>query len=91
VDANGVEKYQQFGCINFHARRGVGVKLISAIKSKWSAGWMKMWFYGKVRVHMCAQGGKAMYHLHSHMCNLDFRMEPPFDCSDNDSVDAAFV
>jgi hypothetical protein len=22
VDANGVEKYQQFGCVNFHARRG---------------------------------------------------------------------
>jgi hypothetical protein len=32
-----------------------------------------------------------MYHLHSHMCSLDFRMEPPFNCSDNDSGDAAFV
>jgi hypothetical protein len=37
VDANGVEKYQQFGCINFHARRGVGVKLTRAFKNKWSA------------------------------------------------------
>jgi hypothetical protein len=50
-----------------------------------------MWFNCKVRVHVCAQGGKAMYHLHSHICSLDFRTEPPFDCSDNDSGDAAFV
>jgi dimeric dUTPase (all-alpha-NTP-PPase superfamily) len=37
VDADGVEKYQQFDCINFHARQGIGVKLTLAIKNKWSA------------------------------------------------------
>jgi hypothetical protein len=42
-------------------------------------------------VHVCAHGGKAMFHLHSHMCSLDFRTEPPFDCADDDSGDAAFV
>jgi hypothetical protein len=34
VDADGVEKYQQFDCINFHARRGVGAKLTPSIKNK---------------------------------------------------------
>jgi hypothetical protein len=38
VDADGVEKYQQFGCINFHARRGIGAKLTLTIKNKWSVG-----------------------------------------------------
>jgi hypothetical protein len=38
LDADGVEKYQQFGCINFHARRGIGAKLTSTIKNKWSVG-----------------------------------------------------
>jgi hypothetical protein len=45
----------------------------------------------KVPAHMCAQGGKAMFHLHSHMCSLDFRMEPSFDCVDDDSGDTSFV
>jgi hypothetical protein len=91
VDADGVEKYQQFNCINFHARLGVGVKLTLAIKNKWSIGWTKAWFYCKVHAHLCLQGRKAIYHLHSHMCSLDFRMEPPFDCGDDDSGDTAFV
>jgi hypothetical protein len=39
VGADGGEKYQQFGCINFHGRQGSGVKLILMIKNKWSAGW----------------------------------------------------
>jgi hypothetical protein len=91
VDADGVEKFQQFGCINFHAWQGVGAKLTPAIKNKWSVGWTKAWFYCKVPTHMCAQGGEAMYHLHSHMCSLDFRTEPPFHCHNNNSVDAAFV
>jgi hypothetical protein len=29
--------------------------------------------------------------LRSHICGLDFRTEPPFDCADDDSGDAAFV
>jgi hypothetical protein len=91
VDADGVEKYQQFGGINFHARRGIGVKLTPAIKNKWSAGCTKAWFFCKVPAYMCVQGGKAMYHLHLHMCSLDFQMESLFDCGDDDSGDVAFV
>jgi hypothetical protein len=34
VDADEVEKCQQFGCINFHARWGIGAKLTQAIKNK---------------------------------------------------------
>jgi hypothetical protein len=67
------------------------VKLTPAIKNKWSTRWTKAWFYYKAHVHVCAQRGKSMYHMHSHMCSLDFQTEPPFDCSDDDSGDAAFV
>jgi hypothetical protein len=42
----------------------------------------------RARVHA---GEKAMFHLHSHMCGLDFRMEPPFDSANGDSGDTAFV
>jgi hypothetical protein len=91
MDADGVEKYQQFGYINFHAWWGVGAKLTPAIKNKRSTRWTKVWFYCKVPTHLCAQGGKAMYHLYSHMCSLDFRTEPPFDCGNDDSGEAAFV
>jgi lysyl-tRNA synthetase class I len=59
VDVDGVEKYQQFGCINFHARQGVRAKLTPAIKNKWSARWTKVWFYCKVPTHVCTQGGKS--------------------------------
>jgi hypothetical protein len=45
----------------------------------------------EVLAHVCTQGGKAMYHLHSHMCSLDFRTEPPFDCADDDLRDVVFV
>jgi hypothetical protein len=69
----------------------VGRSLTPAIKNKWSAGWTKAWFYCKVPVHVCLQGGKVVHALRSHMCGLDFRMEPPFDCTDDDSGDVAFV
>jgi hypothetical protein len=39
---------------------------------------------------VCARG-EAMYHLHSHLCGLDFWMEPPFDCADDDLGNTAFV
>jgi hypothetical protein len=58
LDIDRSEKYQQFGCINFHARRGSGAKLTPAIKNKWSSGWTKAWFYCKVPTHVCAHGGK---------------------------------
>jgi hypothetical protein len=41
--------------------------------------------YARVRAR-----GKAMYHLHSHMCSLDFWTEPPFDCGDDDLGDTTF-
>jgi hypothetical protein len=50
-----------------------------------------MWFYCKVPVHVCSQGGKAAHALRSHMCSLDFHTTPPFDCADDDSGDIAFV
>jgi hypothetical protein len=92
VGANRCEKYYQFSCINFHGRRGSEMKLTPMIKNKWSAGWMKAWFYCKVPpIHLCEEGGKTVYVLRSNMCSLDFQMEPPFDCVDNDSGDVAFV
>jgi hypothetical protein len=54
VEVGRGEKFQQFGCLNFHVRRGGGAKLTPAIKNKWFAGWMKAWFYCKVPVHVCA-------------------------------------
>jgi hypothetical protein len=72
VETEGGEKYQQFGCINFHGRQGSGAKLTPVIKNKWSAGWMKTWFYCKVPKYLCEQGGKAMHILRSYMCSLEF-------------------
>jgi hypothetical protein len=91
VGAGGGEQYQQFDCINFHGRRGSEAKLTPTIKNKWSAGWMKAWFYYKVPRHLCEEGGKIVHILRSYMCSLDFQMEPPFDCADNNSGDVAFI
>jgi hypothetical protein len=76
VDADRVEKYQQFGCINFHARRGIGAKLTLAIKNKWYAGWMKAWFYCKVHAHVCAQGGELCITCIRTCVVLTFRRSP---------------
>jgi hypothetical protein len=91
IGASRGEKYQQFNCINFHGRRCSWAKLTLTIKNKWSAGWTKAWFYYKVPRHLCEKGGKTMHILHLYMCSLDFQMEPPFDCADDDSGDVAFV
>jgi hypothetical protein len=88
---DGGGKYHQFSCINFHGRRGSGAKLTPAIKNKWSSGWTKAWFYCKVPRHQCEQGGKIVHILRSYMCSLEFRMDPPFYCVDDDSGDIAFV
>jgi hypothetical protein len=68
---------RQFGCIYFHGRLGSKVKLTPVIKNKCSAGWIKAWFYCKVPKHLLEQGGKSMHILCSHMCGLEFWMEPP--------------
>jgi hypothetical protein len=52
VVVDGLEKFQQFGVINFHAKRGGEVGLTPAIKNKWSARWTKPWFYCKVPMHV---------------------------------------
>jgi hypothetical protein len=83
----GGDKYQQFGCMNFHGRQGSRVKLTSVIKNKWS----KAWFYCKVPRHLCEQGGGTVHILPSYMCSLEFRTDPPFDCADDDLGDIAFV
>jgi hypothetical protein len=91
VVVDGFEKYQQFGIINFHARRGGEVGLTQAVKNKWPVGWTKAWFYCKVPLHACSQGGKSVRALRSHMSYLNFRTKPSFNCADDDLSDDAFV
>jgi hypothetical protein len=91
VVVDGFEKYQQFGVINFHARRGSKVGLTQAVKNKWPIGWMKAWFYCKVPLHACSQGGKSVHALRSHMSYLNFRTKPSFNCADDDLSDDTFV
>jgi hypothetical protein len=91
VEVDGGEKFQQFSCLNFHVRRGGRAKLTPAVKNKWSSGWMRVWFYCKVHVHVCSQGWKTVHVLCSHMCGLDFWTEPPFDYAVDDSRDIAFA
>jgi hypothetical protein len=91
VVVDGFEKYQQFGIINFHARRGGDVGLTQAVKNKWSARWTKAWFYWKVPLQACSQGGKYVHALRSHMSCLNFWMKPSFECTDDDLSDNAFV
>jgi hypothetical protein len=85
------DKYQQFDCINFDGRWGSEAKLTPAIKNKWSSSWTKGWFYCKFPKHLCELGGKTVHILRSYMCSLEFRMDPLFDCADDDSGDVAFV
>jgi hypothetical protein len=66
-------------------------RIVTRGVTKWSTGWTKTWFYCKVPVHVCSQGGKAAHALRSHMCSLDFHTMSPFDCADDDSGDIAFV
>jgi hypothetical protein len=77
VVVDGFEKYQQFDIINFHERRGGEVGL-QVVKNKWPVGWTKAWFYCKVPLHVCCQGGKFVHALRSHMSSLNFRMKPSF-------------
>jgi hypothetical protein len=91
VVVDGFEKYQQFGVINFHVRRGDEVGLTQVVKNKWPVGWTKAWFYCKVPLHACSKGGKFVHALCSHMSCLNFWMKPSFDYADDDLSDGAFV
>jgi hypothetical protein len=62
----------QFGYITFHLNMyGDHVKLTPYVKNKWSASWMKTWFYCKVPVQS-ALGGKSVHVLHYYMTNLEY-------------------
>jgi hypothetical protein len=93
VEIDGNDMFQQFGYLNFHTRcyQGIGAKLTLAVENMWSSGWTRAWFYCKVPAHVCAQEGKAVHVMRSYLCGLGFRMEPPFDCADEDSGDVTFV
>jgi hypothetical protein len=49
--------FVQYSCLNFHAKRDGGSKLRITIKNKWSAGWMKAWFYCRVPCRRSFEGG----------------------------------
>jgi hypothetical protein len=68
-------------------------KLTVAVKNKWVGAWMQAWFYCKVPL-ICSPSprrGKGVYALHSYMTKLNFMMDPPFDCPDDEVSDASFV
>jgi hypothetical protein len=91
VIVDGFEKFQQFDAINFHARRGGEAGLTLAIKNKWSTGWMRAWFYCKVPLHACQQGGKSIYALRLHMSTLKFHTKPSIENSGEDLSNDAFI
>jgi hypothetical protein len=79
---------------NFHTCRvdeGGEAELTLTIKNKWPAGWMKVWFYCKVPVHVFHRGGKFVHALCSHMSPLNFHTKPSIQNSGEDLSDDAFV
>jgi hypothetical protein len=70
VVVDGFVRFQQFGVINFHVRRGGEWGLTLSTKNKWLTGWMKAWFYCKVPLHVCIGGGGI------HPCSLFTRERP---------------
>jgi hypothetical protein len=44
----GGEHVEQYGCLNYHAKRDGGPKLSLAIKNKWALRWMRLEFYCRV-------------------------------------------
>jgi hypothetical protein len=91
IVVDGFEKYQQFGIVNFHARHGGEAGLTTAIKNKWPIRWTKAWFYCKVPLHACPQGGKSVHAQHLHMSCLNFHTNPSFECADDNLSNAAFI
>jgi hypothetical protein len=55
------EMAAQYGYLNFHAKRDGGLKLSLAIKNKWSAGWMRYWFYCCKPCLGSSEGGKSVH------------------------------
>jgi hypothetical protein len=61
VPVDGFDKYQQFGVVNFHGKRGGDAGLVPATNNKWSTGWTNAWFYYKVPLHPCPRDGKTIH------------------------------
>jgi hypothetical protein len=84
----------QYGCLNFDAKHGgQRAKPTVDVKNKWSRAWTQAWFYCKVPLlWVLSPGrGKGIYALCSYMGALDFVMEPPFKCDNDDAGDATFI
>jgi hypothetical protein len=67
------------------------VRLTITMKNKWVSGWMKFWFYWKVLMHVCPQGGKSVHALRSRMSALEFLTGSTVKCPDTDVGDVAFI
>jgi hypothetical protein len=91
VAVDGFEKFQQFGIINFHGKRGGEAGIIPSTKNKWSTSWTKAWFYCKVPLHVWPRGGKTIHALRSHMSALSFRTKPSIQDSVEDLSNNAFI
>jgi hypothetical protein len=63
------------------------------VKNKWVKAWMPAWFHCKVPLIRSPNSGrgKGVYALHSYKTELNFVMDPPFDCPEDEVNDAAFV
>jgi hypothetical protein len=91
VEINERVLFVQYGCLNFHAKRGRGPKLSIAIKNKWPSGSMKSWFYYRIQCLRSSEGGKSVHALRSRMSALDYTMEPKVKCLDKNASDDSFV
>jgi hypothetical protein len=91
VPDDGFDKYQQFGVVNFHGKRGGEVGLILATKNKWLVRWMKAWFHCKVPLHLCPHGGKTVHTLRSHLSALSFHAKLITIDTTQDLNDDAFI
>jgi hypothetical protein len=84
-------RFAQYGCLNFHSKRDETPKLSLTIKNKWSARWMKAWFYCQVPYRWSSEGGKSIHALHSPMSKSDYTVESKVECPDSYPNVAAFV
>jgi hypothetical protein len=91
---DGVELLLQYGCLNFHVKRGgQHAKLTVAVKNKWSRASLQAWFYYKVPLIqvLSPRQGKGIFTLLSYMSKLEFVTKPSYQCPNNEAGDVAFV
>jgi hypothetical protein len=87
VIVDSFEKFQQFGVINFLARRSS----LRLSRTSGQPGQTKAWFYCKVPLHVCPRGGKCVHALRLHMNALKFHTKPFIENSGEDLSDDAFI